>query len=178
MKVIIRLILVFTIGGLTVLIAQKLRSRENKDAELNNRFKTMPAFTYIPVNRTPVKDSTVSILTTVINYFNTHCQFCQYEIKDFLEYQYLFEKTQFFLLSDQPLDTLKIFTVANKIDLISTITIGQVDYTDFIDQFGEVIPPTTFIYDSSKCLISNYKGQIRASTIAEDIKKHYQKIEP
>jgi hypothetical protein len=177
MKVLIRFVLFFTVGTLSILIAKEIQNKEIKRAESSEKLKMMPKFKYTPVSNIGINDSPVNKPTTIINYFNSHCSFCIYEIKEILECQHLFNKTQFLLVSDQPFDTLNKFSKINGIDSMSSITIGQIDFMDFINHFGEVIPPTTFIYDSNNYFISKYYGQIRVMLMAEEIEKHYNKIE-
>jgi len=113
--------------------------------------------------------------TIIMNYFNTHCNFCKHEIKDFISHLHLFSEIQIFLISNQPIDTLHRFQNKLFLDTISQINIYKCKYLDFSEKFGDVVPPTTFIYDSNKRLIRKYKGQIRASVVANEINKYYKK---
>jgi len=112
--------------------------------------------------------------TLIINYFNTHCDFCQHEIKDFREHVHLFPKTKIMLVSAQEADTLKKFRKSYSLDSISQMKVYQCKYMKFTEHFGDVVPPTTFVYDSNQRLIKKYKGQIRATVVANDIKKYYK----
>jgi len=115
--------------------------------------------------------------TLIINYFNTHCDFCQHEIKDFTQHLNMFPKTKFMLVSAQKTDTLQKFRNSYSLDSISQMEVYQCMYMKFTEQFGDVVPPTTFVYDSNQRLIKKYKGQIRASVVANDIRKYYKNKE-
>jgi peroxiredoxin len=115
--------------------------------------------------------------TLIINYFNTHCDFCQHEIKDFKQHLHLFPGTNFMFVSAQKTDTLQKFRNSYSLDSISQMEVYQCKYMKFTEQFGDVVPPTTFVYDSNQRLIKKYKGQIRASVVANDIRKYYKNKE-
>lgn len=176
MKTAIKTLSFVLIFGLLLLIGLGLKDAKRKSTRVTNIIQTLPSFDYIsvstgkPVNKPGDK-------ATVLNYFNTNCQYCQYEIKDFLENLSLFQDVRILFFSDQHLDTLYNFTKYLGIDTVSNIDVCQIDYLDFAEKFGDVIPPTTFIYDSNNVLIHVHKGQIRVPIIAEQIIKHYQQNE-
>lgn len=173
-----RIVILILISTLLVLIVCKMYKIENEKNETSNMNTYMPEFKFNVLNNSEFNNDSLNNFKkkTIINYFNAHCDFCYHEIKDIISHKHLFPNTGFLLVSDQHTDTLIAFNKALKIDSFSSINICQVDYLDFVKKFGDVVPPTTFVYDSNKRLIKKYKGQIRAPVVADDIKKYYTKI--
>ncbi len=169
---VITILLVFII-----LIVVKIAKEKAKKNEIYKQVNFMPEFDFQYLDNTGMKNNNIDYdETLIINYFNTRCDFCCHEIKDIISHEHLFSKSYFLLVSGQHADTLIAFNKALNIDSFPSINICKVDYLDFIEKFGDVVPPTTFVYDSNKRLIKKYKGQIRAPVVADDIKKYYTKI--
>ena len=163
--------------SMIIMITLKILNTKSKYQENRNQILSMPEFDFISVNNTDsIKKQMHNTHVIIINYFNTNCDFCRHEIRDIISYQDLFKNMCILLISDQSIDTLKKFNETIKMDSFPSINICKVDYLSFTDKFGNVLPPTTFMYDSNKRLIKKYKGQIRAPVMANDIKEYYNPI--
>jgi peroxiredoxin len=177
MKLLARISVITILSVFIMLIVLKITKKIVLKNEINKQENYLPEFGLQCLDDTSMKNITVDYNESlIINYFNTHCDFCFHEIKDIITHKHLFTNDNILLVSDQPIDTLIKFKKNMQIDSFPFITIGKVNYPDFVEKFGNVIPPTTFIYDSNKRLIKKHKGQVRAPVVADDIKKYYTKI--
>ncbi len=165
------------IGVVLILLAFFISKKMIKEREKRQQILELPEMKLNEIDGDSIAltptDTRNKIL--IINYFNTHCDFCLHEIKDFREHVHLFPKTQIMLISAQEADTLRQFRKSSSLDSISHMKVYQCKYMKFTEHFGDVVPPTTFVYDSNRRLIKKYKGQIRASVVANDIKNYYKK---
>jgi len=119
----------------------------------------MPKFLFIGLNNS-IFDS--DILDTdsciLLIFFNTHCDFCQFELKELEKRIPEFKNTEFVLVSAEPLDTLKKFNKQTDFYLYPNTGIYHCPYDTLQKYFGKLVSPTTFIYGTDRKLIRQFKG--------------------
>lgn len=103
--------------------------------------------------------------STVIVYFNTHCDFCQFELEELERRVSEFEKVHFLLVSAEPKDTLRSYSAQHSFDSLPNVDICRCSYKKLRQWFGKLAAPSIFIYDTEGKLIKNFRGAVRIDDI-------------
>jgi peroxiredoxin len=173
MKKYIKLFIAFVFILLTGLIFLEIREKENNESlQFSYNFNT-EGWRLLLGNKISNESQ-----ITILNYFNTSCDFCQHEIKDVVQHLHLFKNAELLFVSEQPKDTILKFCTNYGLDTINNIQIYKVNYLEFIKNFGEVTPPTTFLFNQDSTLIKKYKGQVRAPFLCDEINAYLKKEQP
>jgi len=117
---------------------------------------------------------------TVIIYFNTHCDFCQFELEELEKRISDFEKTHFLLVSAEPMDILKSYAAQHSFNSLSNVDICRCSYQKLNQWFGKLPAPSIFIYDPEGQLIKHFKEAVKIDDILSTLENHMlltQKLE-
>jgi len=136
--------------------------------------ETMPSFNLLLTDNTTVLN-TGHIPTgkpVMLVYFSPDCDHCQKVTEDLLKNIKALSNVQFYFLTIDPLDRLKVFNEYYGIDKYPNITLGR-DYEFFFYQHFDKtgITPYLVLYDRHKDLKVLYPGGTEAKTIIEAIEK-------
>lgn len=139
--------------------------QEKAIAEKNH--KSLPALHLYQLNgeKTNLSKINKNNRSTVIIFFNTECEFCQYEIEEIKNNVSLFKSTNIVLISSQEISELISFNKQYKLDSYPNILLFKVDQADVRTTFGGVSSPAIFIYNPSGELLKTFSGETKASAI-------------
>lgn len=104
-------------------------------------------------------------------YFNTQCDFCQFELKELEKSVSKFENTEIVLISAEPLDTLRKFGQKYQFHLYPNAGFYHCCYDTLQKHFGKLISPTTFIYGTDGKLIRQFNGTTRIDEMLKVIRQ-------
>jgi thiol-disulfide isomerase/thioredoxin len=108
------------------------------------------------------------ILTaTVVILFNTTCEHCQYEATEIKKSISFFEKTSILMISSEPIKTIKAFAEEYGLNSEANITFAKINRDDVFETFGSVSIPCILIYNKSRNLVKEFKGETRIEAILQ-----------
>jgi thiol-disulfide isomerase/thioredoxin len=106
---------------------------------------------------------------SVLFYFSPDCEHCQKETVDLLKHMPALKNVQFYFVTNDPLDRLKVYNSYYKIFRHLNIIIGR-DYTFFfLRYFKGATPPYLIIYDKNKRQRAVFKGESNISDVVSFI---------
>ncbi len=102
-------------------------------------------------------------------YFNTHCDFCKFELRELEKNMAEFGNTEIFLVSAEPLDNLKRFNSQHSLNIYPNAGIYHCPYNMLEKHFGKLASPTIIIYNPDRELIKRFRGSTRITDILKAI---------
>lgn len=107
---------------------------------------------------------------TVIIYFHTECEHCQYEASEIGQQAEQFEKANMILITpDDSIKRVEAFAVKYHLWEVDNLTILLDRNSQFKNQFGTSIFPSVFIYGKDKKLLKMYKGETKIDAIIKSL---------
>lgn len=94
-------------------------------------------------------------------FFDTHCDFCQFELKELEKQVPEFVNTDIVLVSAEPLDTLRKFDKNHKFKNYLNCGIYHCPYGNLQKYFGKLVSPVALIYGVDRKLIKRFIGGTR-----------------
>lgn len=153
------LFLIFSI--LTISCSNK---RNYAKAEMKGSY--LPQFKILLADSSFLYSQNVSInKTLILFYFSPFCPYCRLMIKDIIRNKQLFVNTQICMITYVDLSTTNNFIKEFKLNQLSNVKVG-VDYQNFCsNHFSIKGVPHMIVYDKSKKLIAQLKGNMSAKKL-------------
>jgi peroxiredoxin len=101
--------------------------------------------------------------------FQPECDDCQREITQIRANIEAFGDYQLFFVSSHPVNVLKKFANDYKLADVPNAHFGQVAVESVIANFGQIVAPSLFIYDSNGKLIKSFKGETDINLIKQSL---------
>jgi len=162
----IKFITIVIIVGLFGVLIFSLLSKVMEKTTIQERIKTVPAFTLKTINNTEFENNNLtSNMPTVFLYFNSECDFCQHEAESISNRIDEFNKIQLVFVSTEPIEKIKEFSEKYNLHKHINIIFLQDAIGNFSEQFNATTIPYTLAYDKNQKLIKTHKGQINAKGI-------------
>jgi thioredoxin-related protein len=98
-------------------------------------------------------------------YFDSNCEYCQYELMEIKKNISLFTHSQIVFISSQDISSIKKASEDYGLTEISNIDFVKINSVDVFDTFGSASLPHIFIYDSNQKLIKEFKGETKVEAI-------------
>ncbi len=165
-KRIVGIVIVFVLCFLGYNITTKVM---HKNAIKENT-KTIPSFSAKTMKETLFSsDDLKEGYQTIFVFFNTECEFCEYEVEDIVENYKNHKNTQWVFISTESSRIIQNFVKKKELfKVIEAIFLS--------DKKGELLMlfdistfPTTVVYNSNKEFVRKYKGQIKTATILKEL---------
>ncbi len=154
--------------GLIGYMAYGIVATAQKKKEITANTQQLPNFKATQLDKHIFASNELPNKPTVIVFFNTECEHCQYEAKEIAQHRAAFEGINLLMISSE--ETSKIKAFITKYQLINFVKPLQMDIKTMVDTFGAVSIPTIFIYDKDHQLIKQYKGETKVASIIKHIK--------
>jgi thiol-disulfide isomerase/thioredoxin len=125
----------------------------------------MPSFNMLLIDSSTVLNTKdiPSGKPTILVYYSPDCDHCQKETADILKKMDSMKQVQFYFITTDPFDRMKVFRQYYKIDNYSNIILGR-DYESFFPRYYQVLaPPYSNIYDKNKRLVGTFAGEATAT---------------
>lgn len=100
-----------------------------------------------------------------IVYFDSNCEYCQYELKEIKNNISLFTHSQIVFISSQDIASIKKASEDYGLAKIFNIDFVKINSIDVFDTFGSASLPHIFIYDSNQKLVKEFKGETKVEAI-------------
>lgn len=164
-------VVVFSGVSLLFYLGYKVISKAKEKNAIAKQLQTIPTFSFQTLELKPFTNSNLKPnIPTIFIYFNSECDYCQYEAESISNNLNKFKNVQFIFVSTENIETIKQFSEKNKLNNQTNITFLQdTDYL-FSNQFGASSIPYILIYSKKQKLIKKHKGQLKAEAIVKLIK--------
>lgn len=100
-----------------------------------------------------------------IIYFDSNCEYCQYELKEIKKNIPLFTHSQIVFISSQNIASIKKVSEDYGLAKISNIDFVKINAIDVFDTFGSASLPHIFIYDINQKFVKEFKGETKVEAI-------------
>lgn len=107
---------------------------------------------------------------TVLIYFNSVCEHCQYEAQAIRERADAFRQATIVLISSESLPPIRAFAVKYGLNKCSNIHFASLSFGDVVRTFGSVSVPQVFIYNRQQQLVKQFKGETKTDAILQYLK--------
>lgn len=156
------LVLLFT--GIGILIAKTIRTNNHKK-QVSEQLKMIPTFETYNMDSLKVSHVEFNKKPTVIIYFNTECEHCQYEATQIVKYQDKFKNVNLYMLSAENIPKIKAFASQKRLDKISNLEMGKITVKESFEVFAFTSIPDILIYNASGELQKHFKGETKIEAI-------------
>jgi len=155
--------MLLTIVPICLLVACKPRSGQG---ELLPSFNILLTDSVPRLNTAVIKEG----VPIALLYFSPDCEHCQKETEAILRHMDYLKLAQFYFITNDPFDRLKLFKSYYKLDQYSNITIGIDEQFFLLRHFKGAYPPYLVLYDRQKRKRVAYQGEISVDTIISFIR--------
>jgi len=166
MKKTILFVVFAIIGLLTYKLFLKIETKSNAEEKIKEMpdfiFKGMNNESYSLTNIDPQK-------STIFIYFNSECDHCQYEVKEFKKNIDKFSNTSILLISSEPISAIKEFYKTYSLDSIQNIKVLKDSADSFYKIFSTRVIPSVFVYNKNKKLVNKFNGEAKIDAIINSI---------
>lgn len=139
------------------------RHKENKD---------FPSFNFL------LKDS-ITVFNSkqipgdkpfVLIYFSPDCRECQKETKEILDHMEAFKNVNFYFLTNDPLDRLKVFDKYYSIYNYKNIVLGWDHEFAYIKYFKPTGTPFSILFNRDRKIIAVFSGEVKSEILIAQLK--------
>jgi thiol-disulfide isomerase/thioredoxin len=150
------LILGFAFGGFYL-----INKKAEEKAQAREKIQAMPNFQFLALDSTVFSAADLAERKTVLVYFNSTCEHCQYEAAEISKHIKEFKNINLLFVSEQNLAEIRAFAETYGLDKQDNIKFLKAPNNGFYKLFGSSPIPSIFIYSADKQLVKNYKGETR-----------------
>ena len=161
-KIFVVIIVVGFLGYLLYHVFVKIQHKNEVEKNLQN----IPDFSFKTLENKNFTNNNLALNEyTIFIYFNTECNYCQYEAKSISENIASFKGTQLLFVSTEGTNVIKGF--AKNYNLLNQPNITFLhDYTHtFSSRFDANSIPFLLVYNKNQALVKKHKGQLKVEAI-------------
>jgi thiol-disulfide isomerase/thioredoxin len=164
-SLIISLLLILVVG-LFVWAIQRNQTRK----QVQTSRQSLPDFSFYNLDSIQVsRASLASGKPTLLIYFNSECEHCQYEATELVKNAPKLESANVVLVSSESIHKIKAFYQKYNLFKIKHLHILKTTTQNFYDYFGETSVPSIFIYSADNQLIKHFKGETKIEAILRSL---------
>lgn len=134
--------------------------------------KNLSLFNLDSVYFTPIPTTDLNYKGTVIIYFNSTCEYCQYEASEIKKALDSFINVSVIMVSSEPIRVIKEFSIEYKLDNPYAITFAKISAENINSTFGTISVPHTFIYNKNGNLIKEIRGESKVEAILNSLNEN------
>ncbi len=166
-KIVILFLILFFIILVITLLAIKVQENRNEKDLLDNKLSSIPSIELYDLNDELVKLNEVCTgRKTIIICFDTGCEICHIEAREFLRLQDKFRDSQIMFISNNPIDEIRQFITDNKLENSGYFFLNDRNY-QLARNYDIPTVPFMLLYIDNK-LYKSYKGGINIEQIIRD----------
>jgi len=102
---------------------------------------------------------------TIVVYFDSGCDHCQYELDQIFINRNSFKDTDIILMSSELISTIKRFAERNYPRDLANIRFTKINQDEAYETFGSLAVPQIFIYGTDGILIREFKGETKLDLV-------------
>ncbi len=165
----LRIAIIVVVLSLVGYLIFRITQTTQKKAIVAETIKKLPNFSFKDLSNKDFteKDLNSAYTSTLVIYFNTTCDHCQYEAQEIYKNKEKFSKTQILLISDEPTKDLQAFQTQYKLSELPNLSVLEDKNKVFGKAFGITSIPIIFIYDADKNLKKHLQGGVKIGKILE-----------
>ena len=165
-KVIISILIASILGLIIFLITKTATKLKHKD-RIAKQIKTFPYLAVKSVSPNNYDGWKKLDKTTIIIFFNSSCEHCQYEANEIQQRIKDFAGTNLLFISEESEE--KIFAFSKEYQMNNTKNIWwlMMKPEDVYETFGAIGVPHIWIYNKDEQLVKEFKGETKAEAILE-----------
>src|SRR5699024_1991008 len=112
----------------------------------------------------------INIKASYFNLLRHRLPFLSGRNTEYAKTQAVTKKAVIYLVSNEPVDSLRKFVHDFKLDSLQTITVFHDPKNSVRNLFGVPGVPNSFVYDTAGKLIANFKGETKAEVMYQLVK--------
>ena len=163
---IISIAIASVLGLLSFLITKTVRLLRQKEMH-TEELKTFPD---LLVQNTAIRqqeDWRELSKTTIIIFFNSNCEHCQYEARAIAQNISAFTKAHLLFISEESKKSIIAFSTIHKLDSSDGVWWLKMQSDDVYKTFGPISVPHIWIYNKQGQLVKEFSGETKVEAILE-----------
>lgn len=157
---------VMVITGIT-LLAIAIREKSKTKELFYQKLAIIPQIDLYDLNSNLVKLNNIGLKEKVIIiYFDTNCDICQIEAKEFYNFQDKFKDSDVVFISNNTIDETKRFIIENRLEESNYLFLSDSNYLLIKDYHIQTIPYILLYINNY--LVKTYKGGVSIKQIIKD----------
>ena len=158
--VFLAVVLCLVLGGF-YLMSRKIAEK----AQAKEKIQTMPDFRFLALDSTVFSSNYLPQKRTILVYFNSTCEHCQYEASEISKHIKEFEDVNLVFVSEENLAEISAFAEKYSLAQYENVKFLKAPDNGFYKVFGSSPIPSIFIYDADRKLVKNYKGETKVELL-------------
>jgi hypothetical protein len=162
----IKVLMIAGVAALCALALYSIREQIVRKTRLQDQLNRFPEVTLLTLDSIPVKSlqSISGETSSLIVYFDSECEHCQYEINEIHKQDKAFAAVDILFISSQPLKAIREFSTRYRFTN-ARAAFFKITHEDLYRSFGSVAVPHIFIYSKEQQLLKEFKGETKVSSI-------------
>lgn len=163
------IVLLVTFSLLGVMWYTSIQKVENQK-KMQEKIQTLPQFDFYTLEGDTINTYELESRSTFIIYFNTHCDFCAFEMDEIVANSADFDQAQLlFISSEKGEEALDSLSAHYSLDFHGNIGIYQCPIERMNRKFGKMPTPTVLLYDADRKLKKKFKGATRVLDMINEL---------
>jgi peroxiredoxin len=159
-------VVLLLLAFLGVSIARKVT--DNKS--IADKRQTLPDFNFHTLdNRVFTKKKLRKDHTTLVIYFNSTCEHCQYEATALYKQASALQSVNVLWVSNETPQAILTFAKKYKLNQVAHFQVLRAEYNAFFRAFGVSSVPNILVYDSSNKLVKHFKGEVKPEAVLNTV---------
>lgn len=104
---------------------------------------------------------------TIVVYFDSECDHCQYELNQIFLNRRSFKNSDIILTSSELISTIKHYAEGNCPQDSDNIRFTKINQDEAYETFGSLAVPQIFIYGADGILIKEFKGETKIDVVLQ-----------
>ena len=153
--------------GLAVFLLFKTISKINHKKEVTKQLSSIPHLPVVPIGLNRNTNWKRTTNPTIIIFFNSECNHCQYEAKAIQSKLASFENAILLFVTEEGKDKILDFSKTYKLDNKPNIWWLKMRPEDVHNTFGDIGVPHIWVYNKEGNLVKEFRGEIKVEAILE-----------
>ncbi len=141
-------------------------------SKVEKKLQTIPDFSFLTLENNVFSNKELEKeKPAIFIYFNSECDYCQYEATIIQENIHQFDNIQILFVSFEDKEAIHTFSKQFELHIYDNVTFLSDTKGDFSERFGATSVPYLLIYDKKQKLVKKHKGLLNIGTILKAIKQ-------
>jgi thiol-disulfide isomerase/thioredoxin len=160
-------IIVISILSLLIFMITKTVTKLKQKERIAEQVKTLPNLSVEAVGLNKLEEWAESGKVTVIIFFNSDCDYCQYEANAIQQQLPAFAGTNLLFISEEPKEKIVAFSQEYQLDNKEGVWWLKMQPENVYKTFGDIGVPHIWIYNMEGYLVKEFRGETKVEAILE-----------